>query len=152
MFLVFQYWREYIEYPILLNCAEYRGSVFVVAFGRIIYYLPTGFNWFLFSFLVLHLLLQIQLLAPLAIWAWLWLSLIAYIKMYHRRLVWFLRQRRDEYKIHLEDSALLYKKCLCLVMFICVCHDILSIISPTLLPTGWYFTGMKIMVRHPCTW
>ena len=35
--------------------------------------------------------------------------------------------------------------------FICVCHDILSRISITLLPSCWYFTVLRIMVLHPCT-
>ena len=33
----------------------------------------------------------------------------------------------------------------------CLCHDILSRIFLTLLPSGWYFSGLRIMFRHPCT-
>ena len=36
--------------------------------------------------------------------------------------------------------------------FKCVWHDILRRIYLTLPPSGWYFTGLRIMVRHPCTW
>ena len=36
--------------------------------------------------------------------------------------------------------------------FRCVCHELLSIISVKLIPSGWYFTGLIIMLHHPCTW
>ena len=39
------YWREYVAYTILWNCAENKGSTFGEAFGRLIYCLPTDLNW-----------------------------------------------------------------------------------------------------------
>ena len=35
--------------------------------------------------------------------------------------------------------------------FRCVCHEILSRLSLTLIQAGWYFTGLIIMVHYPCT-
>ena len=35
--------------------------------------------------------------------------------------------------------------------FRCVCHEILSRLSLTLIQSGWYFTGLIIMVHYPCT-
>ena len=36
--------------------------------------------------------------------------------------------------------------------FRCVCHYLLSRISLTLIPLGWYFAGLIIMVQHPFNW
>ena len=36
--------------------------------------------------------------------------------------------------------------------FRCVCHEILSRISLSLIPYGWYFTRMRIIFHHSCTW
>ena len=36
--------------------------------------------------------------------------------------------------------------------FRCVCHEILSRIDLNLLQSGWYFTGLIIMVHQHCTW
>ena len=41
----FHSWREYVSYPIIWNCEETKGYVFGVAFGCLIYCLPTGFTW-----------------------------------------------------------------------------------------------------------
>ena len=45
LILGFQYWREYVAYPILLNCAENKGSIFGVAFGRLFSFLPNELTW-----------------------------------------------------------------------------------------------------------
>ena len=41
----FHSWREYVIYPILLSCAQNKGSIFGVAFGGILYCLPTEITW-----------------------------------------------------------------------------------------------------------
>ena len=77
-----------------------KGYIFGVEFGRLLYWLPTGINWIgMFCILVL----QSQLLSPLANWAWIWVSWRSYVKINHHRLGWFMRQRRDDYRIHLKD-------------------------------------------------
>ena len=41
LLLGFHSWREYEAYPIILNCVQNKGSIFGVAFGRIISCFPT---------------------------------------------------------------------------------------------------------------
>ena len=41
----FHSWIEYMAHPILWNFAEEKKSVFGVAFGGILFCIPTGFTW-----------------------------------------------------------------------------------------------------------
>ena len=66
-----------------------------------------GLLEFGFFLLVLYFSSQSQLLAPLDILYRLLLSWIAYVNTNHEILGLLMRQRRDEYKIHLEDSSVL---------------------------------------------
>ena len=45
VFWGFHSWREYVIYPILLSCAQNKGSIFGVAFGRLHSCLPTRIDW-----------------------------------------------------------------------------------------------------------
>ena len=110
LFRVFQSWREYMSYPIIFNCAEKRF------FGCGLWedYLLTS-NWVNLnldssSWLWISCSLS-QLLALLAIWYRLWVSWIAHVKIHQQILGLLLRQRRDEYKIHLVASSFFVNKC-----------------------------------------
>ena len=54
--------------------------------------------------------------------------------------------------IHNNPRRRISRRIYVLEYFRCMYHNLLIIISLTLLPSGWYFTGFRIMVRHPCIW
>ena len=45
LFWVLHSWIEYVAYHILWNCAENKGSVFGVDFGRLLSFLSTEITW-----------------------------------------------------------------------------------------------------------
>ena len=120
--------------------------------GGFFIYFQLGLLEFGLYLLVMKFFFQSKLLGPWAIWYWLWISWIYYVKIYHQILELLTRQRRDEYKIHLEASSIIVKiNVYGLEFFRCMRHDLLSIISLTLIPYGWDFTRLQIMVHHHCT-
>ena len=87
-----------------------KGLFFGVAFRRPLSLLTTRITWILILLSgSTFFFLQSQLLAPLANWCWLWFSQIAYVKINRQILGWLLRQKRDEYRRHLESSSLFFK-------------------------------------------
>ena len=74
---------------------------------------------------------------------------ISYVKISHKILGWFLGQRRDEYKIYLEEFFNFCKiNVYGLAFFRCEFHDILSIISISLIVDAIGFKISKNELGH----
>ena len=73
--------------------------------------LPSNWAYFNLDYLSWFCIfvLKSQLLTQLAIWAWIWVDWIVYVKTKHQILELWLIQRGDEYKIHLKASSLFIK-------------------------------------------
>ena len=103
----FDHWKSYqlwmhVPYPILWNCAEKYGSIFGVAFGRIISCLPTRLTSCFYIFV-----LQNQLLSRLSLLSWILVSRRSYVRTHHQILLLSTSQMRYEYRIHLEVYLLI---------------------------------------------
>ena len=132
----FHSWIDYVAYSSLLNCAEHKGSIFVVAFGRLISWFPTVFTW-------IWILLPVSAFFSCKFSCWhpsylsLTLSSLENLcKINHQLLWWLLRKSRDEFKIHLDASSLfinMYGS----EFLRCVCYELLSRNFVKFIPSYW---------------
>ena len=83
------------------------------------------FNWFCLilgstSLLCTYIYIY-NLLEPLSILICHWVSFRIYVKIYHQKLGWSLKKRRDERKIHIYNSSLFVKYMFTELNFLDVC-------------------------------